>query len=192
MTKSSNPIIAVLNHVSPLSAKAISDFESVIEYKTFHKGKELLAFNKLATHIYFIEHGLARVYYKREGKEVSDYFAIDGQFVGAVPSVFTKLPSKKAIHLLEDSSVYYFSIDDFERCCAKHHDLETAARKIAYYALVEEQERIESMRFNSVSQRYDELERKYPGITNRCPLKYIATYLGTSQVSISRIRGGNQ
>ncbi len=48
------------------------------------------------------------------------------------------------------------------------------------------------MRFNSVAQRYEELERKYPGITNRCPLKYIATYLGTSQVSISRIRCGNQ
>jgi CRP-like cAMP-binding protein len=191
-TKSLNPIVTFLNLISPLSAKTITDFESIIEFKTYSKGKELLAFNKKATHMYFVAKGLARVYYKRAGKEVSDYFAIDGQFVGAVPSVFNGLPSKKAIHLLEDAEVYFFSIEDFEKCCAKHHDLETAARKVAYYGLVEEQERIESMRFNSVAQRYEELERKYPGITNRCPLKHIATYLGTSQVSISRIRGGNQ
>jgi hypothetical protein len=60
------------------------------------------------------------------------------------------------------------------------------------YALLEEQERIESLRFYSVRERYQIMEKKYPGIMNRCPLHYIASYLGTSQVSISRIRAGVQ
>jgi hypothetical protein len=59
-------------------------------------------------------------------------------------------------------------------------------------ALVVEQSRIEAMRFHSAKQRYEDLERQYPGISNRSPLKYIASYLNTTQVSISRIRSGVQ
>lgn len=187
-----NPIIAFLQRISPLSAETIGDFESIIEFNRYRRNSELLEMGKVASHMYYIKQGLARVYYHRDDMDVTDYFAIDGQFIGAVPSVFTGEPSKKAIQLIEDSEVYSFGIAGFEACCNRHHDLERAARKIAYYALLEEQERIESMRFNSTAQRYEELEKKYPGITNRCPLKYIATYLGTTQVSISRVRGGKQ
>lgn len=187
-----NPIIAFLNTISPLSDQTMEDFEETIHVNSFKKNTMLLEIDKVATHMYFIKKGLARVYYHRDDMDVTDYFAIDGQFIGAVPSVFNGQPSKKAIHLIEDSHIYYFSIADFEQCCSRHHDLERAARKIAGYALMEEQSRIESMRFNTTSQRYEELEKKYPGITNRCPLKYIATYLGTTQVSISRVRSGVQ
>jgi len=58
--------------------------------------------------------------------------------------------------------------------------------------MLEGQRRIESIRFLSAKERYEELERLYPGITNRAPLKYIASYLGTTQVSVSRIRAGKQ
>ena len=54
---------------------------------------------------------------------------------------------------------------EFDACCARHHDLERAARKITAFAIVEEQERIESMRFYSAKERYELMERKYPGIT---------------------------
>jgi hypothetical protein len=70
--------------------------------------------------------------------------------------------------------------------------LERAARKMSVFGMMEGQKRIESIRFYSARERYEELERLYPGITNRAPLKYIASYLGVTQVSISRIRAGKQ
>lgn len=192
MKEQDNPVVAFLNRISRLSSEAAADFNAVITRKSYRKNTELLKIGNRATGMFFINTGLARVYYEKNGMEVSDYFAIDGQFIGAVPSLFTGEPSRKAIHLLEDADVFYFSSADFEACCEKHHELERAARRMAYYALAEEQQRIESLRFNSIAERYRELETKYPGITNRCPLKYIATYLGTTQVSISRIRSGIQ
>ncbi|QMU27763.1 Crp/Fnr family transcriptional regulator [Adhaeribacter radiodurans] len=185
-------LIQVISSVSLLAPGTIADLQNIIQFKIVKSNTELLKFGQIARGMYFINQGLARVYYQHKDLDVTDYFAIDGQFIGAVPSVFTLQPSRKAIQIVEDSEVSYFWIKDFEECCAQHHDLERAARKLAYFALVEEQDRIEKLRFYSAAERYLELEKKYPGISNRCPLKYIASYLGISQVSLSRIRAGVQ
>ncbi len=185
-------LIQALSSVSLLAPGTIADLQNILQFATLKSNTELLKFGQMARAIYFINKGLARVYYQHKDLDVTDYFAIDGQFIGAVPSVFTLQPSRKAIQIIEDSEVSYFWVKDFEKCCARHHDLERAARKLAYFALVEEQDRIEKLRFYSAAERYLELEKKYPGISNRCPLKYIASYLGISQVSLSRIRAGVQ
>ncbi|MDQ4140227.1 MAG: Crp/Fnr family transcriptional regulator [Bacteroidota bacterium] len=190
-----NPIpllIQAISSVSLLAPGTVADLQSIIWHAGLKSNTELLKLGQIARGMYFINQGLARVYYQHKDLDVTDYFAIDGQFIGAVPSVFTLQPSRKAIQIIEDSEVSHFLVKDFEECCARHHDLERAARKLAYFALVEEQDRIEKLRFYSAAERYLELEKKYPGISNRCPLKYIASYLGISQVSLSRIRAGVQ
>lgn len=187
-----NTVLQQFMLAGPLSAAAIADFSAIISSKKLAKGTILLKIGQRADTMYFIAAGLARVYYEHDDKDVTDYFAIDNQFIGAVPSVMTGLPSKKGIQLLEDSTVYAFKVAAFEQLCSQHHDLEHLARKITQYGMLSEQERVESLRFYSMRERYELLEKKYPGIMNRCPLHYIASYLGTTQVSISRIRAGIQ
>ncbi|UXP30974.1 Crp/Fnr family transcriptional regulator [Reichenbachiella agarivorans] len=187
-----NPILTLFGQIAALDDKALTDFSQIIRFDHFSKNTTLLEIGKKAKSMFYIHKGLARAYYYHDGKDVTDYFAIDGQFIGAVPSLFTGQPSHKGIHLIEASDIYHFDAAAFEACCAKHHSLEHATRIITSYALLDEQERIESLRFYSVKERYDLMEKKYPGITNRCPLHYIASYLGTTQVSISRIRAGVQ
>ncbi|MEQ8881167.1 MAG: hypothetical protein RLQ12_16100 [Cyclobacteriaceae bacterium] len=63
---------------------------------------------------------------------------------------------------------------------------------MATFAFLDCQKRIEAIRFFSAAERYKLLEKQYPGISNRIPLKHIASYLGTTQVSLSRIRAGVQ
>ncbi|MCB0524937.1 MAG: Crp/Fnr family transcriptional regulator [Lewinellaceae bacterium] len=187
-----NPVIELIAKLNPLSEKCIQDFLNIISFDILPKNAVLLEIGQRARSMYFIKKGLARAYYYHDGKEVTDYFAVDGQFIGAVPSLINGLPSNKGIHLIETSEIYQFSSEAFEACCLQHHDLERATRRLTAFALLEEQERIESLRFYSVREKYDLVARKYPGIMNRCPLQYIASYIGTSQVSISRIRAGTQ
>jgi len=187
-----NPIIKIFLSVGPLSDQARDDMAAIITSKKLPKNTLLLKIDHRADTMYFVELGLARAFYMHKGKDVTDYFAIDGQFIGAVPSLITGQPSRKGIQLIEDSDLLLFKKDDFEDLCARHHDLEHIARKLANFGMLAEQERIESLRFFSMKERYDLLEKKYPSITNRCPLHYIASYLGTTQVSISRIRSGVQ
>lgn len=187
-----SPVITILQHLQPLSMETKEALEAIIKHKQFRKGELLVRIGQVPENFYFICKGLARVYYVRHDQEVTDYFAIDNQFIGALPGLFTQQPSHKAIEALEDAEVDYFSYAAFDKLCERHHDLERAARKMSIFGMMEGQKRIESIRFYSAKERYDELERLYPGITNRAPLKYIASYLGVTQVSISRIRAGKQ
>jgi CRP-like cAMP-binding protein len=192
MNTTIHPIIRHLLAVAPLTPAAIADLTAVVRYEVHPKNTLLLNIGQYAHSMYYIQKGLARAYYLHAGMEVTDYFALEGQFIGAVPSLFTGLPSHKAIHLIEACELFAFSSVDFEACCDAHHCVERAARRIMSFGLVQEQARIEAMRFHSAKQRYEDLERQYPGISNRSPLKFIASYLNTTQVSISRIRSGAQ
>ena len=187
-----NPIISLFHSLSPLKNDVIEDFEKIISYDLIPKNTALLEIGKYAKSMFFVQRGLARAFNFHDDKDVTDYFAIDGQFIGAVPSLLTGLPSDKGIQLIEDSEIFHFLSADFEKLCAKYHALEHNARKLMGLALLEEQQRIASLRFYSMKERYEIMEKKYPGIMNRCPLHYIASYLGTTQVSISRIRAGIQ
>ncbi len=186
------PLFTLLQQFGPLPKEVLEDFSAILHHQVFSKNEVLLEIGDRAKYVFYIHKGLARAYYYHEGKDVSDYFAIDGQLLGAVPSLFTGQPSKKGLQLIEESEVHYFLNSDFDRLCAKYHKLEHVARKLLGLGLMQEQLAIESLRFYSVRERYELMESKYPGITNRCPLHYIASYLGTTQVSISRIRAGLQ
>ena len=187
-----NSILSILNQISPLSETTQTALHSIIKSKDFKKGEMLVRIGQVPQNFYFVEKGLARVFYVRKDIDVTDYFAIDQQFIGALPALFTNQPSHKAIEVLEDSHILYFNYQDFDTLCSQHHDLERAARKMSIFGMLEGQRRIESIRFLSAKERYDELDKLYPGITNRASLKHIASYLGTTQVSISRIRAGKQ
>lgn len=174
--------------ISPLSDEAQAALSEIIEEKHYKRNTHLLKIGGVSHYMYFVNEGVARVYYEVNGLDVTDYFAIDGQFIGGVDSLFSGRPSKKGIQLLEDSTVLRVNYRQFEELCARHHDIERVGRKMAIFAFLEGQQRIESIRFHEARERYEELNRKYPGLINRCPLKYIASYLGITQVSLSRIR----
>lgn len=183
-------MIDTLNAISPLCDEAKIALTACIKQKQYKRNTHLLKIGSVSHYMYFIQKGLARAHYQINGMDVTDYFAIDGQFIGGVESLFTKQPSKKGIQVLEDAKVWRMHYDSFEQLCAQHHDIERLGRKMAIFAFMEGQQRIESIRFKEAKERYDELSIKYPGLVNRCPLKYIASYLGITQVSLSRIRAG--
>lgn len=187
-----NPVLYIFQQVNPLSTETQEAFSSILHTKQVKRGDHLVRIGQVPENFYFVKKGLARVYYLRNDQDITDYFAIDNQFIGALPALFSQQPSHKAIEVLEDSAIMYFSYAAFDKLCEQRHDLERASRKMAIYGMLEGQQRIESIRFLSAKERYEELEKLYPGITNRAQLKHIASYLGTTQVSISRIRAGKQ
>lgn len=187
-----NPMLEAFQYfhrLSPVAAQAINEITTV---KKFSKGDHLLQIGQVDYHFHFIHKGAGRVYYLRDGIDVTDYFALDNRFIGGLESLFTKMASKKAIELLEDAVVYSVVYDQLEKLMDTYPDIERMGRKMAIYAFLEGQRRVESIRFLSAAQRYEELEKALPGISNRIPLKHIASFLGTTQVSLSRIRSGVQ
>jgi CRP-like cAMP-binding protein len=183
-----NPIIQMFHFINPLSEEIIYELDTCIESTTIKKGTVILDIGKIANRIYFIKKGVSRVYYYKNDIDVTDYFAVENQFIGAVKSFFDGSPSKKGIQVLEDSELYFIKNSDLERLSQKYHSIEKIGRKMLIFAFLESQERLEGIQFLSAKERLNELEKKYPGLLNRAPLKHIASYLGITQVSLSRIR----
>lgn len=183
-----SPFTAAIHQISPLTAGAIAALDNDVIATRYERNTHLLEIGSVSQYMYFVVRGLARVYYYHKGVDVTDYFAIDQQFIGGVESLFTGQPSEKAIQLLENSEVCAVSISDLEHLSDSYPDIGRAGRRLAVFAFLEGQRRIQSIRFNEAKERYFELDKKYPGLLNRCPLKFVASYLGITPVSLSRLR----
>ena len=112
----------------------------------------------------------------------------EGDVIISVESFFKQTESQEQIQALEDSSLYYISYDEMQFAFANFSDFNTIGRILTekYYVLSEQ--RLYSLRMQRASERYLFLLNHFPQILLRVPLKYIASYLGITEETLSRIR----
>jgi CRP-like cAMP-binding protein len=138
--------------------------------------------------IYFLEKGMARIFYFKEHVDITESFSFENQLVVRFESLFTGKPSQKGIELLENADLIAIDAAKLFKLYDLHPDIERLFRKITEAALVEQINRIESLQFHTAEERYKFLLSESPDILKRVPLKHIASYLGITAVSLSRIR----
>ena len=177
-----------INAISPLSTESLGAITRVWKHWTTQKDFILLKENIVSDYIYFIEKGVARIYYYKNGKEITEWVAMDGQFFLSITSFFQRTPSNLTIQTIEPSQVYGIHHDDLMKLADEHHDIERLLRKMVTFSLILSQERMDSIQFESAQQRYEKLLRTSPQIVQRVPLTYIASFLGITLETLSRIR----
>jgi CRP-like cAMP-binding protein len=180
--------IAYLNAVSRLSEETIVDLTDKIRFFEFSKNQIILNQGQVCNYIYFVEAGLLRLFYYHEGKDITAYFASEGNLIGGIDSFFTRQPSQKIIETLEPCQLAAIHFEELEDLYAKHHDLERVGRVLSIGAFLSEQERMYDLQFHTATQRYQNLISANPTILQRVSLGHIASYLGITQVTLSRIR----
>lgn len=152
------------------------------------KNKDLQSIGQTCRTIYFINKGLARIYYYKDGIDVTESFAHENNIIVRVESLFTSRPSRKGIQVLEDSEIIAIDAPRLFELYDEPPGIERLFRKIFEASHVETVNRIEGIQFHTAEERYRALLSEAPDIIQRVPLKYIASYLGITQVSLSRIR----
>jgi CRP-like cAMP-binding protein len=180
-----------------LSAESMEAFCKAWVQWSVPKDHMLLKENTVSDYFYFIEKGVARIYYYKNvrpdeplgrGKEITEWIAMDEQFFLSITSFFQRTPSHLKIQTLEPSIVYGIHHDDFMRLADKYHDVERLLRKMVTGSLILSQIRMDSIQFESAQQRYEKLLQNTPEIIQRVPLTYIASFLGITLETLSRIR----
>lgn len=175
------------NVLSDGAQKAISE---ICKTQLLKKNTELQSIGHTCKTIYFMSKGLARIYYYKDGTDITESFAFENNILARVESLFSGKPSRKAIQVLEDSEVIAIDAVKLVRLYDRFPDIERLFRKIFETAYVETVQRIEGIQFHTADERYAALLKEAPDVLKRVPLKYIASYLGITQVSLSRIRAG--
>jgi len=186
-----------ITSISPLSEESRHAFMDAWKHWKTTKDFFLLKENTVSDYIYFIKKGVARIYYYKNtrpddpagrGKEITEWLALDDQFFLSITSFFQRTPSHLIIQTIEPSEVYGIHHDDFMKLADKYHDVERLLRKMVTSSLILSQIRMDSIQFESAQQRYERLLEKTPQIVQRVPLTYIASFLGITLETLSRIR----
>jgi CRP-like cAMP-binding protein len=181
--------IEKLNTLSPLSDESKAALTQIIQKITFAKNELILKEGKVSDYFYFLNKGTIRIFYRKHDKEVTEWLALDNEFFLSIASFYQRTPSHLAIQTLEETTLFMLPHDEFMLLCAQHHEIETLHRKMLTFCLLLSQNRIESIQFEPAQQRYEKLIRLRPDIIQKVHLTYIASFLGITLETLSRIRG---
>ncbi len=183
-----NPLIRQLKKYGTISEDVQRDIDGRTKYLSKKKDDHLLRAGQSVSSYFVIEKGLIRAYFIRNGKEVNSWFAEEDQIFGSILPVYTDRPSFENLQFMEDSEIFALSADDLNDLYLMHPELNLIGRKIAEEVCVVLEERIMSLHTESALERYQSLIKNQPNVFNRINLGHIASYLGITQETLSRIR----
>jgi CRP-like cAMP-binding protein len=171
-----------------LSGKSKQDLSLCLKRLQLPKGHIIVKSDTVCNYLFFIEKGLTRTYYIKDGKDVTDWISDEDSFACSIISFINRKPDRRTIELLEPSTLFSLSYNDLENLCTKCHDVEKLFRNLVSFGLVQLQQKFDDLHFSTALQRYQTLMATHPTFILRVPLGMIASYLGITQETLSRIR----
>ncbi|WP_047245752.1 Crp/Fnr family transcriptional regulator [Maribacter thermophilus] len=168
------------------------DYKNIMDAHTkveFSKNEIILNEGKISNEYFLIKKGLFRSFvidYK--GNEITTGFFGPNDILIEVASLFLRIPSEETIQALTDCEVYKIEFNDFQNLYRTIEGFTEWGRSWMSQQLFMAKHRAVTMHTQSASQRYLNLIQEKPQIIKEVPLKYIATYLGITDTSLSRIR----
>jgi len=183
-----NEILNSIKKITDLSNAEIGLILNKFETKIIKKKTILLAADEIAKEIYFVVRGCLRLYYVKDGVDISAYFFTEGMFAGAYDSFISKQPSRHYIETLENSELLSINFMNFSKLFDEFPKMNEFVRKILEDRFISLHKLFTSQILDSPEERYLNLLKDNPDLVNRVPQHYIATFLGITPVSLSRIR----
>lgn len=182
----------ILSNVSrhiQLTSEEVKIFTSVLRLRKVRKRQYLLQAGDINYTENFVNKGALRAYtVDAEGTEHIAMFGVEGWWISDLYSFLTSTPASQYIDALEDSEVFSIEKGDLERLCEEVPKFNRFFLKLLQNAFVAHQRRILAANSKTAEEQYLEFVKRYPAIEQRVPQHQIASYLGLSPETISRIR----
>lgn len=176
---------------STMTHDELDELESVLTPKKFQRGEFILAEGEVSKDIYWIAKGLVRLFYEKNGKELTEHLAVENNIVMSIESLFREKPTHLQIMALEPTVVYAMPRLQLERKAIRSVNIQMLYRKILEESLIRSQVYADMMRFESAKSRYERFMKQHPQVVLRAPLVYVASYLQMTPETLSRVRAAS-
>lgn len=176
---------------STMTHDELDVLEDILVPMKFPKNAIILKEGEVCEYIYWVQKGLLRQFYYKNGKELTEYMATENTIVMCIESFFQKVPSSMQIMTLEPSFIYGINKERLEAVAMRSVNIQILYRKILEESLIISQIRADMLRFESAQGKYQRLVKLQPQLVLRAPLLYIASYLQMTPETLSRVRSSS-
>lgn len=188
MMQPTQQFIRHLQSKSAIDHPLMEALASVCRTEVLPRNTRLLKDGQVAYRLYFVAEGSARTFYDHDGKEITSWIYAENQLLTAWSSFLSRRPSFENIELTEDATLVSLSYDELQDLYANHPKMQTIGRLLLETQIVYLDRFYKGFMFMTAREKYDLLIGAFPDITLRVNLGYIASLLGISQETLSRIR----
>lgn len=162
--------------------------ESQFELKSANSGTYIHKEGEVCNKILFIQHGCVSMIYERDNKSFIKDFIFQNDFASVYESFLSQQPARYSLKAVNDCQFQSISRNKLERAFQETPILKNLAAKLTESAYLNVTKRLESLITLSAEQRYLELLERRSNLLSEVPLYLIASYLGITDVALSRIR----
>lgn len=173
---------------STMTHDELDVLESVLVPMKYRKGDMILNEGEQCMSIMYIEKGLVRQFYFKNGKEVTEHMANEGNIVMCIESLFKEEPTYLQVEALEQTVIYHLPKKRLEEVALHNVNIQILYRKILEESLIQSQIHADLVRFETAENRYRRMLKLSPQVALRAPLLYIASYLQMTPETLSRVR----
>lgn len=173
---------------STMTHEELDVLESILVPMKFAKGEMILSEGEVCENIYYIERGLIRQFYFKNGKQITEHLGEDRTIFMCIESLFREEPTKLQVEAIEPTTVYALPKRRLEQVALHNVNIQILYRKILEESLIISQVHADLVRFETAQDRYKKMCKLSPQVILRAPLVYIASYLQMTPETLSRVR----
>jgi CRP/FNR family transcriptional regulator, anaerobic regulatory protein len=181
-------LIEKLEKYTAVSEQVKTELARLISKRELKKGTILINQGEICHHLFFLEKGFARGFFYQKGKDITAWFAVENDIATPLYSFVTRKPSFESIEILEDSIMYAISYENLQYIYHTYPEFNLTGRIFTEKYYVDLMARTMAFQIQSATERYKHLLTHQPQLLQRASLGHIASYLGISQETLSRIR----
>lgn len=156
--------------------------------RSFLRGELLVEPGDVCKKLFIIQKGIVRGYISSGQKDTTTWLTAEGEMVTAIRSFILQVPTEEKVQALEDCEVLEIDYDDLQRLYIEFIHLNIIGRKILEQYYCDAEERAYIIRLVNAPMKYEYFLKTKGHLINRVPLKFIASYLGMTTETLSRIR----
>lgn len=180
----------IIDNIYPLPEKSKALLKENIYEVNYPKAHVLFKVNRIESKMYFIEKGMVRAYANPGDEEITFWFGKEGDAVVSMKNYVQNKKGYETIELLESCVMHELNTEHLRKLFDDDIHIANWGRKFAEQELIKVEERLIFRQCRTAMERYKELMATDPELLQRVQLGHIASYLGMTQVSLSRIRSG--
>jgi len=184
-------LIPFINSKIKLSPDESAKIDAAFKREYYTKGTNLVYPENHSQKVHFIEKGMIRSYYNKDGKDITHFFFDENNFTMSLENIYFNKCDPYGREVLEDSTLRVIHFSEFNALFNEMSAFKNLAFIVAIQVLKHFSDRLFSLQFQTAEQRYKFMLDNYPNVLLRVPLGHIASYLGITQQTLSVIRAKN-